>query len=418
MPTITGKNILPAKRDADGNRVYQASFEIELEDGEGPFSVFNLADLPQPGDAWDGLGGADEGDDNATCKQEMDVKYKEEKDKRYALATLTWSTKGDEKRCKDEQIEDPLLVPAEIEGDGCRFAEEGQRDRFGNPIQNSAFEPIRGPNNEWDATRHTVRVKFNSPVLGIEVWGPMEDTVNDAPLWGLPARCWKLAPVKWARKFWGACEVYYPLEFEFEARVITPPDKFSLQLALADNLGTGYLVGDLITIAGGTFDVPATLVVTEIDSSNGVLAVEIVSPGVYSVVPTNPVGQDFTSGVGGGATFLCLFGGAVLSGWDRDLLDEGTKVLCGRWDENGAWQDVPIGTDFGSPIMPDPDNPADFIQFQDRQGNVTRVVLNGEGRPANSSFGTGTGNTGEPGNIHVEKYYESDFLALGIPLVL
>jgi hypothetical protein len=70
---------------------------------------------------------------------------------------------------------------------------------------------------------------------------------------------------------------------------------------------------------------------------------------------------------------------------------------------------------------PDPDNPQHFDRFTDRQGNTTRVILDGAGLPAGVTVGTGTGtfNTGDPGTIRVEKYYdEANFLQLGIPTTL
>lgn len=78
--------------------------------------------------------------------------------------------------------------------------------------------------------------------------------------------------------------------------------------------------------------------------------------------------------------------GVLVSGFDRDLLDEGSKVLNGRW----------VYTDVGNPEAagqwkvenvqgqkPDPRNPNHFIKWSDRQGNPMRGVLNGDGLPAN-----------------------------------
>jgi hypothetical protein len=68
-------------------------------------------------------------------------------------------------------------------------------------------------------------------------------------------------------------------------------------------------------------------------------------------------------------------------GWDRNLLDEGTKVLSGEWDEDtGLWSLVPIK---GYDLTPNPDksNPTHFNRFQDRRGNIARVVLDGNGEP-------------------------------------
>lgn len=163
--------------------------------------------------------------------------------------------------------------------------------------------------------------------------------------------------------------------------------------------------------------------------------------------------------------------------FDRNLLDEGTKALSGHWDANsGDWVLDNIGGE-----VPDPDNPADFIRFKDRNGENARVILDGEGKPYNPDptevakywcihdniapycllakcseavdaannigaymagpFATqGECNTGcslttyddmenandfdcpagrnSPGSIHVEKYQEANFSLLGIPLVL
>lgn len=114
--------------------------------------------------------------------------------------------------------------------------------------------------------------------------------------------------------------------------------------------------------------------------------------------------------------------------FDRDLLDEGTKVLKGHWNRiNGHYVLANIG---GS--TPDPTNPTHFNRFKDRNNENTRVILNGAGLPAGvcidkpggsgvgsavDSTGTGTGcEETTVGEIHVEKYHESNFLLLGIPI--
>lgn len=66
-------------------------------------------------------------------------------------------------------------------------------------------------------------------------------------------------------------------------------------------------------------------------------------------------------------------------GFDRILLDEGTKVLNGHWDDaTGNWTLDDIGG-----AAPDPSNPAHFIRFTDRQANPARVILDGKGQPYN-----------------------------------
>lgn len=65
--------------------------------------------------------------------------------------------------------------------------------------------------------------------------------------------------------------------------------------------GTGYQVGEILTLAGGTYTEQATFRVVEVDSGTGVLrAVQPVNRGNYSVLPSSP--NTPTGGSGTGAT--------------------------------------------------------------------------------------------------------------------
>ena len=64
--------------------------------------------------------------------------------------------------------------------------------------------------------------------------------------------------------------------------------------------GSGYLVGDVLTISGGTFTVAATVTVATL-SGSAVATVTISNGGSYTLFPTNPVST--TGGTGTGATF-------------------------------------------------------------------------------------------------------------------
>lgn len=69
--------------------------------------------------------------------------------------------------------------------------------------------------------------------------------------------------------------------------------------------GTGYNVGDTITITGGTFTSAVVLTVATLTGGpgTGVASVTVSTAGSYSVLPSNPVAQGSTSGGGSGATF-------------------------------------------------------------------------------------------------------------------
>ena len=76
------------------------------------------------------------------------------------------------------------------------------------------------------------------------------------------------------------------------------------------------------------------------------------------------------------------------SGWDRTVLDEGTKVLRGDWLNLGTAA-VPVWT-WVLRGNPNPNNPADFVRFMDTNFNLTRVVLDGAGRPYSPTLGSTT----------------------------
>lgn len=108
------------------------------------------------------------------------------------------------------------------------------------------------------------------------------------------------------------------------------------------------------------------------------------------------------------------------SGFDRDILDEGSKCLKGHWSPEGTWILENIN---GHP--PNRLNLHHFQAYLDVKGNAGRVILDGTGLPADSAIvsgtagsNTGTDSSGAAYNHHIEKYFESNFLLLGIPTSL
>ncbi len=101
--------------------------------------------------------------------------------------------------------------------------------------------------------------------------------------------------------------------------------------------------------------------------------------------------------------------------FDRYLLDEGTKALHGEWSATtGAYVITPLDV-FGL-ITPDYLNPQHYIRFCDKSGNPARCILNGYGHPISGDSGTGT--LDAAGRRFIQKYDESNFLLLGIPITL
>jgi len=314
------------QRDNDGYRDYKVTYLIRCDSSqEGPAQVLECPDLPQPGYQYICQADADPW---AWCKLDTKITQMTSREPGYWWeAEVLFSTKPDGKRCKDQQIDDPLMVPDRISGGFTKYQEEATQDLFGNPITNSAWELFHGPQNEWDKGRPSVKIAMNRAQLQLALLSQMQDTVNGAPLWGLPPRCIKLSNTSWEKKYYGSCFPYYEISLEFDIRFET---------------------------------------------------------------------------------------------FDRDLLDEGTKVLHGHWDgkNKGTWIIDNIGGNYYTGTPPNPANPQHYDRFTDRQGNQANVILNGHGLPAGVQVGTGTSsakNSGGPGYRHVAKYDGSNFLLLGIP---
>jgi hypothetical protein len=249
---------------------------------------------------------------------------------RFWLVDLTYTTRYVKRPVSSDEREDPYLERDKRSGGNVKYTEEATHDRHGKRITNSSLEQIRGPQNEWDMGRSTVRIEQISPTLELELVESAKNAVNSAEMWNLPARCWKLSDFTWDELFW-AHQTIFRRVFTFESWTRKDP--------------TTGLVG---------------------------------------------------------------------SGWDRDVLDEGTKVLRGRWQNFGTaatpiWSWVLVGN-------PNPANPGDYIRFQDQNGNITRVILDGTGRPYSPVAGATTTactqcSSGAPTRWHVQNawpvYYSS-----------
>ncbi len=101
-------------------------------------------------------------------------------------------------------------------------------------------------------------------------------------------------------------------------------------------------------------------------------------------------------------------------GFDRETLDEATKVLNGYWHPTtGVWTLRDIGLFGFGGGTPDPTKPDHFIRWTDINGTPMRGILNGAGIPSRDDD-TGTY---QPGSITIAYYPEVDFITdLDIPL--
>jgi len=82
------------------------------------------------------------------------------------------------------------------------------------------------------------------------------------------------------------------------------PLAYAAQAAVIDDGGTGYSVGDVLTVVGGQYAIPVELTVTA-ETAGVIDTLEITNAGSYTVVPSNPV--DVTGGSGADATVTVTF---------------------------------------------------------------------------------------------------------------
>jgi hypothetical protein len=333
-----------ATRDTYGAMEYGINTLVEVEYSDGPQQALLVPGLPLPGAPYVGIG--TDVDLWAFCTWDASVKpvVADEPGRFYTVQQSfkhpTFSGRGSNNssasngdsvqrgHCKDGQFPSPLLEPQKVSGGFNKQKIEATFDRFGLPVANSAFEPLRGSAIEFDDGRSVISIEQNVAILQLALLDNLINHVNSGPMWGLGRRSVKFSSYSWEAKFYGLCFKYYTRKLEFE---------------------TNYL------------------------------------------------------------------------GFDRDVLDEGTKAINGKFDTiTGDYMLTPIGG-----LDPDPTKPSHFCKFADRKGNPCRVILDGSGYPADVNIrgqfdGTGTSGTGTlqnrpPGSIFVSYYPETNLFALGIP---
>jgi len=81
--------------------------------------------------------------------------------------------------------------------------------------------------------------------------------------------------------------------------------KGTLQTASVFNGGTGYIVGEILTITGGSASSPATVIVTSIGATGNITGVNVNTVGSYTSAPLNPAYP--VAGTGSDASFTLNF---------------------------------------------------------------------------------------------------------------
>lgn len=396
--SLTGKRTWSLEIDQDGHYTYEIIHLVRSDLTDGPTAVSVCAGLPMPGSSWSF--GSDV-NDWAYCRPNMKINIHEEKEGERALywkVQQTFSTRP-LNRCGTTDVTDPLLEPMKISGSSVKYTEEATEDRFGNDVVNSAFEQIRGAQVEFDHNRDTVTIEWNVANLNYPLFAPMRDTVNDASLWGFPPRSIKLSGVTWEKKYHGECSVYYTRRFTFD---------ISVKVYRYTGVVVGAFDRDIMDEAGkalkGHWDPAGTEWLLDNVGANPP------DPGNPShfVKIQDRNGQPMKAILDGkGMPITIKTRGAVESATNASPiviastahgLEDGDTIFVEDVGGNTAANDTWL------------------VQF----GDVNHFILMGStGNGAYTSGGIWklTDPRGA-GNIHLEKYDESNFLLLGIPASL
>lgn len=220
VPTIEGPNGGPfdwsMRSDVKGFRDYDIFYRVRIHPRvHGPYAAWSCAGLPAPGDVWDE---GETTDSLAFFTNEGDVKPDPKGkpgDNQYMIVRLCATTRPTE-NCNNIDHSNPLLVPDRIHLRTVNYQKEGVYDRFGEPIDNSAFEQFRGPQNEWDAHRLQVVIEQNVPDLEDGLIDLLMHNLNDAPMWGRPARTVKFSNAEVEKRYGAGCTKYYYRRLTFD----------------------------------------------------------------------------------------------------------------------------------------------------------------------------------------------------------
>lgn len=111
----------------------------------------------------------------------------------------------------------------------------------------------------------------------------------------------------------------------------------------------------------------------------------------------------------------------ISSEHDREILDEGTKVLRGKWDtdrSSATYGQYILAKNPFSGMVVSPTSPRNFIRFKDWHGENTRVILNGRGKPWDPNHDTPGTDDDSPGKLKYQYYSQGNLFILDIPTSL
>ena len=219
---LVGPKSQSMQRDEIGHREYTITWQIRTTTFlDGPAAILASWPLPAVGSVYSL---DNDYDPWAFCTPELNIAASPDVQEgdpfQDWMVTQKWST-NQSWRCNTSPIENPLLEPFHLSGDFHHEQREATVDRFGDPLLHPNFQPIFGPQAEVKTSYPTISITFNSATLPLSTYVLLINKVNDAPLWGLPARTIRFADARWERLVYGSCFYYFKTTYTFECKLDT-----------------------------------------------------------------------------------------------------------------------------------------------------------------------------------------------------
>ncbi len=210
------------ERQEDGHRNYTLEQRIETDNyNYSPIQVLELATesayfggIPERGDYW--TFGSNDLWAFATGEMSLEPEFLDGDQSYFWKATSKFSTvPNDASGGGTGGAENPTLDLPKISGGAemVRFMRSADKD--GNPLVNSAHEPIIGDLVERDYSRPTVTIETNVISNPLDSAQSAVNRVNSAGMWGYGTRTVKLTDFSWEKIILTNGYVYYRVSYTF-----------------------------------------------------------------------------------------------------------------------------------------------------------------------------------------------------------
>ena len=110
----------------------------------------------------------------------------------------------------------PLLYEPSVSGSSQQQRKETDRDRHGDLLAATNFQPLKGAARERNFHSPQVNIAMNVVDLDLALYSNAMNKVNDATLWGLSARHILMTAFGWSEELYGDHK-YYKITMGFEA---------------------------------------------------------------------------------------------------------------------------------------------------------------------------------------------------------